>query len=128
MTPKKLLSIISHRTVLVAVMLLLQVGIFVAAILRFSEYFVYFYLLCVLVSLFAVLYIINTKSDPGYKIAWIVPILLVPVFGGLIYLLCGGTGVSKKLGRKLEETQTRFARALEGDKKRMPLPPLAGTR
>ncbi len=117
MTPKKLLSIISHRTVLVAVMLLLQVGIFVAAILRFSEYFVYFYLLCVLVSLFAVLYIINTKSDPGYKIAWIVPILLVPVFGGLIYLLCGGTGVSKKLGRKLEETQTRFARALEGDKK-----------
>ena len=49
MTPKKLLSIISHRTVLVAVMLLLQVGIFVAAILRFSEYFVYFYLLCVLV-------------------------------------------------------------------------------
>ena len=117
MTPKKLLSILTHRTAMVALMLLLQVGLFVAVILRFSEYFVYFYLVCVLISLFAVLYIINKKSDPGYKIAWIVPILLVPVFGGLIYLLCGGTGVSKKLGRKLEETETRFSEALERDKK-----------
>ena len=123
MTPKKLLSMVSHRTVLVALMLLVQVGLFAAAILRFSEYFVYFYLTCVFVSLFAVLYIINQKSDPGYKIAWIVPILLVPVFGGLIYLLCGGTGVSKKLGRKLEETQARFAEALERDKKADALSP-----
>lgn len=123
MTPKKLLSILTHRTVIVALMLLLQVGLFMATILRFSEYFVYFYLICVLISLFVVLHIISKKSDPGYKIAWIVPILLVPVFGGLIYLLCGGTGVSKRLGQRLEEVEARFSGAMERDKKAEALAP-----
>ena len=80
MTLKKLSSYLFHRTVLVAVLLLIQIGLLVAIILRFSDYFVYFYFICVALSVLAVLHIINSRGDPGYKIAWLVPILLVPVF------------------------------------------------
>jgi hypothetical protein len=38
-------------------------------ILRFNSYFVYFYWLCVAVSILAVLWILGNRSDPAYKIA-----------------------------------------------------------
>ena len=114
MSIKKILSLVTHRTVLVALLLLLQAAFFVATILRFSEYFLYVYLFCVLLSLFAVLHIINKKSDPGYKIAWIVPILLVPMFGGLFYLLCGGNGLSQQARKKMEGMDRHMVNALAG--------------
>ena len=39
MSIKKLLSFVTHRTVLVALLLIFQAVIFAATILRFSEYF-----------------------------------------------------------------------------------------
>ena len=39
MNVKKFLSLVTHRTVLVAILLILQAGLFAATILRFSEYF-----------------------------------------------------------------------------------------
>ena len=117
MNLKKILSLLFHRTVLVAITLLLQVGLLMAMVLRFSDYFVYFYLLCVAVSLLTVLHIIGKKSDPGYKIAWIVPILLVPVFGGLVYILCGGNGLSQSARRKMEGLDRRMVDCLDKDKK-----------
>lgn len=123
MNLKKILSLLTHRTVLVAVLLLLQAGLFAAAILRFSKYFVYVYLICVFISLFAVLHIVNKKSDPGYKIAWIVPILLVPMFGGLFYLLCGGNGLSRQAQRKMEGMDRHMVTALDPDKKAERLAP-----
>lgn len=117
MNLKKILSFLTHRMVLVALLLIFQVALFAATILRFSEYFVYVYLICVFISLFAVLHIINKKSDPGYKIAWIVPILLVPVFGGLVYLLCGGNGLSQSIRKKMEGMDRHMVEALDPDKK-----------
>ncbi len=123
MSIKKLLSFVTHRTVLVALLLIFQAVIFAATILRFSEYFLYVYLICVVISLFAVLHIINKKSDPGYKIAWIVPILLVPMFGGLFYLLCGGNGLSRQAQRKMEGMDRHMVAALDPDKKAESLTP-----
>ena len=53
-------------------------------------------------SLIAVLTVINDQSDPGYKIAWLVPILLFPVFGWLVYLLCGGGRLSRAMRERMQ--------------------------
>ena len=78
---KKLVSLLFHRTVLVGLLILFQAGVLLVATVSFSAYFIYFYWFCVALSLIAVLTVINDQSDPGYKIAWLVPILLFPVFG-----------------------------------------------
>lgn len=114
---KKLLSILTHRTVVVALLMLAQLGLLAAMILRFSEYFVYFYFFGVLVSLLAVLHIVNKKGDPGYKIAWIVPILLLPLFGGFFYLFCGGNGPSTATRKKMRLVDRRMAEILSPDQK-----------
>ena len=82
---------------------------------RFSAYFVYFYWLCIALSVAAVLWIVGNKSDPGYKIAWIIPILLFPVFGGLIYLLLGGNRLSLRQRRKMQGMERQMVSALERD-------------
>ena len=89
---KKILKFLFHRVVLVALALALQAGLLVLMLVKFNEYFVYFYAICIALSLAAVLKIVNGDSNPGYKIAWIIPILLVPVFGVLFYIILGGKG------------------------------------
>ena len=39
-----------------------------------------------LISSIVMIYIINDKSNPAYKIAWIIPVMLMPLFGGVLYL------------------------------------------
>ena len=72
---KKLVSLLFHRVVLVAFFLLIQVAVLVVMLLRFNNYFLPFYGVCVAISLFAVFWIVGRQSDPAYKIAWIIPIL-----------------------------------------------------
>ncbi len=41
-------------------------------------------------SIFVVIYVINKRESNSYKLAWIVPILLFPAFGGILYVFCQG--------------------------------------
>lgn len=98
---KKLASFLFHRTALVALLLLFQLALLVVVMERSAAYFIYFYWFFVVVSVLVVLGIVNNQSDPGYKIAWIIPILIFPVFGGLVYLLFGGNRLSTRIKNKM---------------------------
>lgn len=105
---KKLLRLLFHRLVLVGAAILAQLAILLVMLLRFQEYFVYFYAVSIAVSVAAVLYIISNRSNPAYKIAWIIPIMLVPVFGGVIYLVLGGNRISRRERRRMSELEKGF--------------------
>lgn len=75
---------------LIAAALPWQFAIYVVLLVLFSQYFVYFYWICVLVSLVMALFISTWKSKLAYKIAWIIPILLVPLIGGVMFIILGG--------------------------------------
>ncbi len=106
---KKLFRLLFHRLVFAGAALLLQMAILLVLLLRFSEYFVYFYGISVVVSIAIVLYIINNRSNPAYKIAWIIPIVLAPVFGGALYLLFGGNKLSRREQRRMQEMEENFS-------------------
>lgn len=88
--------------------LLIQLTWFFFAAFRLSEAFVPINILLNLVSLFVVLYIINRNSNPTVKLAWIVPILFIPLFGGIIYLMFGGKSPTRNMRRKLERSAARL--------------------
>ena len=112
---KKLVSLLFHRVVLVAVFILIQIAVLLVMILRFNSYFVYFYWLCVAVSILAVLWILGNRSDPAYKIAWIVPILIVPIFGGLFYIMFGGNRLSSRTRRRMQGLERKMEEVLRPD-------------
>ena len=105
---KKLFRLLFHRMVLVGAAILAQLVILLVMLLRFEEYFVYFYGISITISVAAVLYINNNRSNPAYKIAWIIPILLMPVFGGIIYLMLGGNRVSARERRRMLSLEKSF--------------------
>ena len=66
---KKLLKLLFSRLVLVIFLLLIEAALLVLMVLKFEEYFIYFYAVCVGLSLICTVRIINDRSNPGYKIA-----------------------------------------------------------
>ena len=92
----KIISLFYNRVFLVSVAFLFQILTLGIIIWRFSSYFVIFDVIFTFLSVLVALHIVNGRSNPVYKIAWIIPILTFPVFGGLFYILLGGIGLSKK--------------------------------
>ena len=112
---KKINSILFHRSVLVGISLLVQILVLAAMVVVFSEHTSYFYWGCVMTSVLAMLWIISRRMEPSYKIAWLIPILLMPVFGGIFYLMVGGNGVSRRTQKKMQDIQTSVLENLAGD-------------
>ena len=98
---EKIISFLLSRVTLVSLALLAQIITLALMVWRFSKYFLIFDITFMFISVLVVLYILNRKSDPTYKIAWIIPIMLFPVFGGLFYLMFGGTGLSNRMKDKM---------------------------
>lgn len=99
---KKVLKFLFSRMCIVGLLILIQATILISAIIKISDNFVYFYAICAALSIAAVLYILSTTDNPSYKLAWTIPILLVPVFGGLFYLMFGLNKVGKRLRKQMK--------------------------
>lgn len=114
---KKILRFLTQRVVLTALLILIQALLLFGIIWKLNNYFIYFYAFSVLLSLLLTLRIINNKSNPAFKIAWLIPILLFPVLGGLVYLVFGsdrtGKYIRNKMGRIEKEMQDGISKANE---------------
>ena len=114
---KKILRFLTQRVVLTALLILIQAHLLFGIIWKLNNYFIYFYAFSVLLSLLLTLRIINNKSNPAFKIAWLIPILLFPVLGGLVYLVFGsdrtGKYIRNKMGRIEKEMQDGISKANE---------------
>lgn len=110
---RKLLKFLCRRVVLVGAFIAIQAILLIGMILKFNEYFVYFYVFCLLLSAGVVLHIINNKSNPGYKIAWIILILLFPIFGGLFYVMFGKNKLSKRQREKMSSIGIKMINLLK---------------
>ena len=95
----KLLRKLFSRVVLVSLAIAIQLVWLFFILFYLSAYYLPIALLFNLISLAAVIYIINRPGNPQVKMAWIVPILVFPLFGGVLFLISGGKGPKKKLRR-----------------------------
>ena len=106
---KKLIKFLTHRIFIVGVLLLIQLLILVLIVSKFEEYSWYFYIFFYIIGILVFLKIINGNANPSYKIAWIVPVLTIPIFGTLIYVIFGNK-INKK--EKLLENKTKLKQTL----------------
>ncbi|MEG1501255.1 MAG: PLDc N-terminal domain-containing protein, partial [Clostridiales bacterium] len=112
---RKLLNLLFSRLAIVGLLIVIQALTLIMIIWKLSSYFVYLYALFTIISLFVVLWLINTNENPAYKLAWTVPILIFPVFGGLFYLFFGGKKMNKRLEKKSESVEEYSLGILEQD-------------
>ena len=98
---KKHLNLIGHRVFLVPLIMIIQIAIIFLMTFEFYSYFIVFYIICSIFSLLMVLHIVNSRANPGYKIAWIISVMAFPIFGLLLYVLFGGNQLSKRQKDKM---------------------------
>lgn len=85
----KWIKALFSRVVIISALILIQIGFLVFAVWKLSGYFVYWYISCVLLSLLVIIWLMSKNDNPSYKLAWTILILVLPIFGGLFYLIFG---------------------------------------
>ncbi len=98
----KLLRKFFSRIVLVSLGIAVQLAWLFFILFYLSAYYLPIAFFFTLISLAAVIYIVNRPGNPQIKMAWVVPILVFPLFGGIIFFISGGKRPKKKLRRALD--------------------------
>lgn len=98
---KKILSLLFHRVTIIGLAIFAQLVALVLMIGRFGNYFPQLYVISTVVSAVAVIAIASGNSKSAYKIAWIIPIILFPIFGGVFYLMLGNRRTNPRMRRKI---------------------------
>lgn len=79
-------QVIFGRTGIIIALLLVQIGILAFFFSFLSEHVFAAYWTTVFLGFVLVVGLIGERGNPAFHIAWMVPILIVPVFGALFYL------------------------------------------
>lgn len=116
---RKFLQRALNRVVITALLILLQIAFFLITLLRLGNYYVWVSMVLRFITFWAVIYIIWKPNNPAVKLAWVVPILVFPLFGGMLYLCYGHVIVPKKLRDSMERTDKLVRKSLVQDSKIM---------
>ena len=99
----KLLKLLFNRIFYVAFAILAQIGWLALLAFYFVSYSSYIYIGVEVLAIILVLWIVNKKMNPSYKLAWTVTILAVPVFGVLLYFLFGKSRIAAAMAVRIEK-------------------------
>lgn len=106
---KILFRVVFGRTAFVILFLLIQIAILFSCFRWLAEYMFLVYGGMVALTIGLVVYILNKREDASFKLAWIVPVLVIPVFGSLFYLFVelqiGTKMIGKRLSQLIDETK-----------------------
>ena len=99
---------IQTRYIVSALLLLLQLFVLFAAVYNLSAHSKAIYSAAEACGVITVIYIVNRRGNPSYKIAWIIFILLFPIFGVSLFLLWGGGRVVPRFKKKMRECESHY--------------------
>ena len=105
----KILNFISKRVFVVGLIILVQILWGISMLTRLTEYSDELNIFFEFLSLLVILYIINKDDNPAYKLAWIIPILSFPLFGGILYLLFGDKRPTKKMRIQMDKAAAKIS-------------------
>ena len=111
-----LFRIIFGRTAFVVLFMAIQVGILFGAFRWLEEYMHIVYAISILLSAAVIIYIFNEPINSSFKMAWIVPVLVIPVFGVLLYIFVQMQFQTKLMARRLKKNIGDTAAYLKQDR------------
>lgn len=100
---KKLSKLLFNRIFYVVFALLVQLGWILIMAWRLAGYSRYISIGLNILSILVVLWIVNQKINPSYKLGWTLLIMAVPIFGLVLYLLFGRSRIATVLQNRYEE-------------------------
>lgn len=113
-----LLRAVFSRTTLFVLFLLIQIYCLWLAFTLLDEAVTFGFFIAL--SALEILFIMNQEGSSAFKISWIVPIILFPVFGALFYLYLKLQSTVKKMRHRLSEEEERSKAFMRMDSSFLP--------
>lgn len=110
---KKLLKTIFSRTVITALLIVIQVAWLIALLLELSSVLPEIQTVLRVLSLIAILFVIRSDMNPSYKIGWVMLIAMLPILGGLMFIIFGNKRPAKNMRSKLNAQLEKSAEYLK---------------
>lgn len=104
---------IQTRYIVSAILLLVQLVFLFVLLYNVSFNSFAAYLIFEFVAVITVISIVNKRGNPSYKIAWIIFILLFPIFGVSAYLLWGGGRILPYFRKRMYECERHYLPQLQ---------------
>ena len=108
-----MLRIAFSRTAIIVVALLLQLFVFFASFYWLKDYSTVVYAAFVLLGAVTVVHILNEENNASFKIAWIIPVLVIPVFGTVLYIYSQEQKESIRSSQRLKMKSVRILRRMK---------------
>ncbi len=105
----KLARYLIRKRIVVAVMILTQLALLMLFVYSLSQFAVPAYATLIILSIVVVIYIVNRPDNPSYKLSWAILILVVPIVGGVLYLIFGGKKIPKALRKEMVKSSNENA-------------------
>lgn len=96
---------IPFRAVAALLLILFQIAVLITLIYLLSVKFLWVYTLFEILSILLAIVLICKKDNNYYKMSWVVFILAIPLFGGIIYLIWGGNRIFPHIKKRLRHSQ-----------------------
>ena len=110
------LQVVFGRTAVVVVLVLIQFAMMVGLVTYLRNFVIPIYAVLFLISTGVVIYIINKKGNPAFKITWILCILVFHVFGTIFYLFAKFQLGTKVMEAKLDSLRVETREYLSQDR------------
>ena len=98
---KGILKGLTSRRIAAIANILIQFFVIIVLIAYFDNVFIYYYAISSALAILCAIYVINKKMNSGYKVAWLLLLLLLPVFGLTLFVLLEGSWYTKRTKRKM---------------------------
>lgn len=106
---KRVVKAIFGRTILLLSSVFIQFLLLFLFTSFLTDYIWFYYSAGIFSALLLIIHITNSNVNPAYKVAWITPIALIPVFGSFFYLFVhlqpGTIKMEKRLNELVKETR-----------------------
>ena len=101
MNLRRLIHRIFNRFTVIVILVVLQEVFFAQILLHWSNFYVQISEALKVISILTVYYLIYKQENPSIKLAWIVPILLFPIIGGVVFIAFGHVKIPGKMRRNM---------------------------
>lgn len=115
---RRLLHRLLGRTAIILAAVVLQIVLVLSLFLGLSNYFGVFQIVMYVIGALVTVNLINRDSNPDTKIPWLVVVLLLPVFGTVLYLMFSRNRTSIRETRRQERVRQRCRDVLREEERR----------
>lgn len=102
---KKLWKLMTSRVFLTSFFLFIECALVIGILVWIGTGYYLYSILLYAFSGIIVIAVINRNDNPAYKVAWITFIMLIPIAGGVLYLIFGKNHTTRQMASVLKKVQ-----------------------